>query len=226
MEVDKNIFWIAGLVTLVLFGLIYVTSEVLNTTREDKLNTLRDEVINEIENMKAFTAISDLIGESENCEILETQLNYFDKTIWDLGKKLDSYETVAKNIFEDPYYKTQKKRFNVNEIFYLSVHEKMKRSCNITTPLTIIYFYGDSTECGDCDAQSFVLTDINKDIDEEISIFSLDVDLDVMGTEVLVEYYNITNLPCVVIEGKSYCGLKDRKSIMNILCEEANITIC
>ena len=52
-----------------MFGLIYVTSEVLNTTREDKLNTLRDEVINEIENMKAFTAISDLIGESENCEI-------------------------------------------------------------------------------------------------------------------------------------------------------------
>ena len=74
MEVDKNIFWIAGIVTLFLFGLIYFTSEVLNTSREAKLNTLRDEVINEIENMKAFTAISDLIGESQNCELLETKM--------------------------------------------------------------------------------------------------------------------------------------------------------
>ncbi|MBT3721198.1 hypothetical protein HN789_03630 [archaeon] len=226
MEVDKNIFWIAGIVTLFLFGLIYFTSEVLNTSREAKLNTLRDEVINEIENMKAFTAISDLIGESQNCELLETQLNYFDKSIWDLGKKLDSYESVSKNIFDDPFYKTQKKRFNVNQIFYLSVHEKMKRSCNTSLPVTIIYFYGNSKECSDCDAQSFVLTDINKDIDEEISIFSLDVDLDVMAIAVLKEYHNVTNLPCTVIEGKTYCGIKDRKEILNLICTKTNLSVC
>ncbi len=226
MEVDKNMFWIAGLITLTLFAMIYIASEVLNSSREEKLTSLRDEVINEIENMKAFTAISDLIGETENCEILEKQLNYFDRSVWDLGKKLDSYESASKNIFDDPFYKTQKKRFNVNQIFYLSIHEKMKRSCDTKIPLTLIYFYGDSVQCPDCDAQSFVLTDLNKDIDDEISIFSLDVDLDVMGTEVLESYYNVTSLPCVVVEENTYCGIKNRKQITEILCNEANISIC
>jgi hypothetical protein len=226
MEIDKNMFWIAGIITLVLFGMIYMVSEILNYNREMKLDILREEVINEIENMKAFTAITELLGESQNCEIFQTQLRYFDKTIWDLGKKLDSYESVSKNIFEDPFYKSQKKRFNVNQLLYLSIHEKMKNTCNTKLPLTIIYFYGDSKYCNDCDAQSFVLTDINKDIDEELSIFSLDVDLDVMGTEVLRNYYEVDDLPCMVIEGTTYCGIKNRREVIEILCSEANLSLC
>lgn len=226
MEVDNNIFWIAGIITLFLFGMIYTVSEILNYNRETKLNVLREEVINEIENMKAFTAITELLGETQNCEIFETQLRYFDRTIWDLGKKLDTYESASKNIFEDPFYKSQKKRFNVNQLLYLSIHDKMKKTCNKTVPVTVLYFYGDTKDCSDCDSQSFVLTDINKDINEEISIFSLDVDLDVMGTEVLKKYYNVSSLPCMVIEEETYCGLKNRREVISILCSKANISLC
>jgi len=226
MAVDKKIFVTAGIITIVLFGLIYIANDLLNYQRVSELEKLRDEVIDELENMKAFTAISDFIGEEENCDILQTQLKYFDKSVWDLGKKLDSYEEASRNIFVNPYYKQQKKRFIVNELLYLSMLEKMKKTCNSDMPITIIYFYANAKDCSDCDAQAFVLTDINNEIDEELAIFSLDLDLDLIATNVLAEYYNISFLPCTVIESNVQCGLQDKKTIINHICEKTKISLC
>jgi len=226
MAVDKKIFVTAGIITIVLFGLIYIANQLLNNQRETELEQLRDEVIDELENMKAFTAISGLIGEEDNCDILQAQLYYFDESVWDLGKKLDSYEEASRNIFVNPYYKQQKKRFVVNELLYLSMLEKMKQTCNSTTPVSIIYFYANAKDCPDCDAQAFVLTDINNEIDEELAIFSLDSDLDLIATNVLAEYYNISYLPCIVIEDNVYCGLQDKKTIINYMCEEIELELC
>ncbi len=226
MEIDKKMFVLAGLVTLVLFGLIYIANELLNTQRERKLEQLREEVIDELEYMKAFTAISDLVGEEGNCDILQTQLRYLDKSVWDLGKKLDSYEEASRNIFDNPFYKTQKKRFMVNELVYLSMLEKMKEKCESEKPVTLLYFYANAQDCPDCDAQSFILTDLNKEIDNELAIFSLDSDIELMATNVLIEYYNITNLPCVVIEEEVYCGLQDKRTIIKNICLDTNISAC
>jgi hypothetical protein len=228
MEIDKNLFIIAGLITICLFGLIYVANVLLDYQRESKLNDLRDEVIDELENMKAFTAISSLLGEQENCDILQTQLKYLDKSIWDLGMKLDSYEEASRNIFSNPYYEKQKKLFVVNEILYLSVLEKMKQTCNTTKPVTILYFYANAADCRSCDDQSFVLTDINKEAKQEIAVFSLDLDLEVIGTSVLAEYYKLDKqeLPCTVINGKPKCGLRDKSAVISEICLFNNITLC
>ncbi len=228
MEIDKNFFIIAGIITLALFGLIYVANSLLDYQRESKLNDLRDEVIDELESMKAFTAISTFLGEEENCDILQKQLKYFDKSIWDLGLKLDSYEEASRNIFSNPFYEKQKKRFIVNQILYLSMLEKMKQTCKSETPVTILYFYANSKDCKNCDDQSFVLTDINKDSDEEVAVFSLDTDIDVVGTEVLMDYYNISkdSLPCTTIDGNTICGLTDKKEIIKEICKKENLTLC
>jgi hypothetical protein len=228
MEIDKNLFFIAGIITVTLFGLIYIASELLNNQREAKLNDMSDEILNELENMKAYTALSNILGEKENCGILQSQLKYFDKSIWDLGIKLDSYEEASRNIFADPYYQKQKKRFIVNQILYLSMLEQMKQTCNTTKPVTILYFYANSKDCTNCDDQSFVLTDINKEADEEIAVFSLDTDIDIVGTEVLMDYYKINkgSLPCTVIEGNATCGLKDKTMVVSQICSMSNISIC
>jgi hypothetical protein len=228
MEIDKKIFVFAGVITIILFGLIYIANELLNYKREATLNELRDDVIDDLENMKAFTAISGLIGEEENCNILQSQLKFFDKSIWDLGIKLDSYEEASRNIFGNPYYEKQKKRFIVNQILYLSILEKMKKTCNTKTPVTLIYFYANKKDCLSCDDQSFVLTDINKEYDEEIAVFSLDTDIEVMGTQVLQDYYNITKtmLPCTIIENKLNCGLMDKKTVIKHICKEGTLSVC
>jgi hypothetical protein len=228
MEIDKNLFIIAGLITLCFFGLIYVANVLLDYQRETRLNDLRDEVIDELESMKAFTAISSLLGEDENCEILQKQLRYFDKSIWALGIKLDSYQEASRNIFTNPFYQKQKKRFIVNQLLYLSVLEKMKQTCNSTLPVTILYFYSNSNDCQDCNDQSFVLTDLNKDADEEIAVFSLDTDIDLIGTEVLMEYYSLNKeqLPCTVIDGDIKCGLRNKREIVSEICVNQNISVC
>lgn len=226
MEIEGKIFWTAGIITLVIFSAIYLISEVLNYERETKLDNMRIEVLEEIENMKAFSAITTLLEGGQSCKIFQTQLKYFDRSVWDLGKKLDSYRQASKNLVEDPFYLQQKKSFMVNQILYLSIHEKMKSSCESSLPLTIIYFYGNSTGCHDCDAQSFVLTDINKDIDTEISIFSLDTDIDIMATKILYDYYNVTELPCTVVAGEPYCGLKNRNEMIKVLCTKEKLTVC
>jgi hypothetical protein len=229
MAVKKRIYLLALFITVLIFLTIFGTSEYLNIKRESKINELRDEVIDEVENMKAFTAITSLLDKGNNCGILQTQLTYLDKSVWELGKKLDAYEQASKNIFTDPFYKKQKKRFIVNQFLYLSVHEQMKEECNTDIPVTILYFYANSKDCSDCDAQSFVLTDINEDIDNEISIFSIDSDIDIIATEVLIDYYNLSrkNLPCTIIQDQVHCGLQDKTTITKRICDlSTNLSIC
>jgi hypothetical protein len=146
--------------------------------------------------------------------------------MWNLGLKLDQYRVASEEFIKDPFYKDQKMVFNENEVFYMMLLQKLKRACNYDETV-IAYYYKNSDDCSKCDDQSFILTDINEDLDDELSIFSYDTDLNLTTLRLLVEYYNVTDYPCVVIEDQTYCGLQDRQYILDKICESnANSSAC
>ena len=104
--------------------------------------------------------------------------------------------------------------------------KKLKQTCGFDQ-VVILFFYQNSTVCGKCDDQSFVLTDINKDIDDEVSILSFDTDLGIPTIKLLVEYYKIHNYPCTVIETQKYEGMFDKKYLMEKICENSpHVSVC
>ena len=88
----------------------------------------------------------------------------------------------------------------------------------------VLFFY--KKECTKCDDQSFVMGDINRKIDDEISIFSFDTDLNLTTVNLLNEFYGIDQYPCLIIEDKKMCGMQDKDVIINTICEYTNISLC
>jgi len=230
MEVDWRIFVAAFVITSIIFGAILFSNSVMNNTREDSVAERMNSVIKEYEDMQTVLWMSEFLGENATCVAMQGMITQMNKGLWELGSKIDQYRQVTEEFAEDPFYIQQKAEFNRREVLYLSTLEGMKERCSINQTI-IAYFYRKKELCPDCDAQSFVLRDIKNDLSnmdktEELAIFSFDADMGIVPVDLLAQYYNISQYPCVVIEGKSHCGLYDKSELMGLICKTSALSTC
>jgi len=225
MVINKRIFVYAAVITVLLFISIYSLNFYMNTQRERVVVDRMEQILDEYQEIQALSLMANAFGEEMTCLSLESTLSHLDKTLWDTGLKIDRYREATEKFITDPFYLDQKKKFNRNEVIYLSMVQSMKEVCNINQSV-ILYFYKKKEECPDCDAQAFVLTDLNKEIDDEIAIFSFDSNLELPSISALQLFYNISSFPCIVIEDETYCGLHDKNNVVDILCKYREHSIC
>lgn len=225
MVANKGIFIAAAAITIMLFISIYSINLFLNAQRERAVINKMEDVLDEYQEIQALSLMSDVFGKEMTCLSLESRLAHMDKTLWDAGVKIDRYREITEKFVTDPFYIDQKRKFNRNEVIYFSMLKEMKDWCKFNQTI-ILYFYKKKEDCPDCDAQSFVLTDLNKDIDEEIAIFSFDSDIGLPSIKTLELFYNITSYPCMVIEDGTYCGLYSKNSLIDTLCRHKDISVC
>lgn len=225
MAISRHIFFYSALITLLLFVSIYSLNAYMNSQREKAVVDRMEQILDDYQEIQTLSTMSDVFGSQMTCLSSENTLSHLDKTLWDTGIKIDKYREATENFVKDPFYLDQKVKFNRNEVIYFSTFKKMKDRCNLNQTV-ILYFYKKKEDCRDCDAQSFVLTDINKEIDDEIAIFSFDSDLDLPSIKSLQIFFNITSFPCIVVEGDTYCGLKNKDDVANIICGYREHSIC
>lgn len=217
MEI-KWILLLAFVITSAIFGSILIVGGLMDEQRQDFIDEQTQETFNRLNEMQTFILMSETYGDEMACIAFSSKLLELDRTVWNLGLKLDQYRAASEEIVKDPFYLQQKITFNENEIFYMMLLTKLKKTCNYNQTI-LAYFYEDSAACPSCDDQSFVLTDINRNVDQEISIFSYDVDLNLTSVELLREFYDVDELPCIVIEDETYCGMRDRDFILEQICQ-------
>ena len=225
MVKNKGIFIAAAIITVMLFISIYSFNMFLNTQRERVVIDKMEEVLDEYQELQALSLMSEVFGKDMTCLSLESRLSHMDKTLWDAGVKIDRYREVTEKFVTDPFYIDQKRKFNRNEIIYFSMLKEMKDWCEFNQTV-ILYFYEKKDLCPDCDGQAFVLTDLNKEIDAEIAIFSFDSDLELPSVSTLELFYNITSYPCIVVEDNAYCKLYNKNQLIDLLCDYRKLSIC
>jgi len=225
MVTNKWIFISGAIITVMLIISIYSFNFFLNTQRERVVTDRMNDVLDEYQEIQALSLMSDVFGKEMTCLSLESRLTQMDKTLWDTGIKIDRYREATEKFITDPFYLDQKKKFNRNEIIYFSLLQNMKQWCTFNQT-TILYFYKKKESCPGCDAQAFVLTDLNKEIDPEIAIFSFDSDLGLPSIRTLERFYDVGDWPCTVIENSTYCGLHNKNQMIDLLCDHGNISLC
>jgi hypothetical protein len=226
MAIDKKLFIIAGIITVTLFILLYSFNIYLSSIRERSLTDKMSVVIDQYEELQTLSLMSDVFGKESTCVGMQTMMAEMDKSLWDLGIKIDKYKSITNEYLNDPFYLDQKKKFNRREVLYYTLLKDAKKSCDFKTT-TILFFYKKAEECKDCDAMSFVLTDLKKDVNGEVGIFSFDGNLDLSSIDILTDNYNITSYPCIVIEDYTYCGLHNKDELIKLICkEETNFSKC
>ncbi|MBN2142013.1 hypothetical protein JW711_01665 [Candidatus Woesearchaeota archaeon] len=224
MRVKRRIFLAAFLITAFMLLTILLLGNLMNLQRkeyvEDKMSIISD--LNEIQ---TYTLMSDVYGNKLACLAFKKKLQEWDQTLWDLGLKLERYRVATEEFQKDPFYQEQKKKFNDNQVLYMSFLTKVNRDCELNVNI-ISFFYQNSEECKKCDDQSFVLTDIKRELEDEVSIFSYDMDLGLTNLDLLKEYYEIDQYPCVVINEQRFCGMQDKSFIIRKVCETNNLSVC
>ncbi|MCX6709828.1 MAG: hypothetical protein NTV63_02630 [Candidatus Woesearchaeota archaeon] len=230
MAIDKKILVSGFFITLLIFAMILFLNTSLNKQREENVVGQMDNLVKEYEDMQTVFLMSEFMGENASCVVLKSMISDLNKDLWELGRKIDTYRQAREEFVKDPFYIEQKKKFNRREVLYFTVLKRVNQVC-ISDQAILSYFYKNKDACPDCDAQSFVLSDIKKDLEEidkahEIAIFSFDTDLELPTVGLLVEFYNISAYPCITIEDEIYCGLKNKNEIINIFCGERNLSLC
>ena len=226
MAVKKSLFVIAFLITIFMLVTMLFIGKIMDESREKRLDEQVSQLYNEFNDFQTFFLMSQTYGDDMACLAFETKIKEMDKSIWKLGQKIDQYRAATEQFKKNDYYYEQKKIFNENQVLYLLLLKTLKDKCGFKQEI-ILFFYRNSDDCRKCDDQSFVLTDINKDIDPEVAIFSFDMDLDITKINLLSQFYRTNSLPCIVINETTYCGIKDKDFIIRILCEDQpTISVC
>lgn len=225
MALDKRLSLAAFLITLFLLATILLLGDFFNDEREEYITTQIQETYNNLNEMQTFTLMSEIYGDEMACLAFKSKLKKLDTSLWDLGIKIDQYRVASEEFQKDPFYLQQKKIFNENEVFYLMLLAKIHKHCTYNQEV-VSFFYRNSADCKKCDDQSFILTDIKKKAKDEISIFSFDADLNLTTINLLLQYYGITEFPCVVIRDNKYCGIQDTDFIITTLCESGTLSLC
>lgn len=225
MEIKKRLFLYAFILTLVLFIGLVLLNRFMDNHREQFIENGLQDVVNNANELQTMLLMGDVYGEKMTCLIFSEKLKKLDKSVWTLGLKIDEYRVASQDFLENPWYLEQKTVFNQQEVLYLSLLKRSKQKCGFTTPI-ILFFYQNSDDCKKCDDQSFVLGDINRKAGTEVSIFSFDIDRNLTTVNLLKDFYDITDLPCLVIEDKKYCGMQDNAMILSTLCQNATISLC
>ncbi len=226
MEVSRWIFAKALVITLLVLLVIYSINVFLSQQRETALESRMEETIETLEEMEALTQLMHMFGGNATCVALKSQLRLLDQQVWKLGDKIEAYRQLTQEYMSDPYYLKQKRRFNRQEVLYLSLMKQVEDKCDLNTTI-ILYFYTKGEECRYCDDQAFVLNHLNQRIDDELSIFGFDTSLGIPSVDVLVHAYNITSYPCIVVEDETYCSLHNIEQMESLLCQHSpELSIC
>src|SRR3989344_2634549 len=226
MAIEKKIFLISFFITSLIFIVILASNSLMNNGREQAVLGQMYHLLKNYEEMQSLLLMSEYFGEDASCNALSSMLSSMNTELWELGLRIDSYRQVTEEFLKDPFYLEQKEKFNRKEILYFTMFRKMKDICN-TNQTIVSYFYRKKDFCPDCDAQAFVLEDLRKSIEKDgnstLALFSFDADFDIPTFNILLDYYNITSFPCLVIEDQRYCGLYDKDNLTSILCKQGNI---
>ena len=226
MRIPKTIFLVALVITLFLLSTMLLIGNIFSTQREETIRQQMESMQKSITEVQTFFLMSEVWGDEMACLAFREKILELDKTIWDVGQRIDQYRIASEEFFRDPYYFEQKRIFNENQLFYLTLLTKLKQECGYDQAI-ISFFYDYKDECPRCDDQSFILSDINREMGEDVSVFSFDMGLGIQGLELLYDYYGIDELPCVVIDDEPYCGLRQKGFLKEKICEHSpNITSC
>lgn len=194
----------------------FVTSDFASRTR------YVEESVQEIElEMLYFQSLD----ETYSCNFLGEIVRRTNNNLDELSEQLSRY-SETNVLFSGADVENLKKRYTSLLIKDWILQERIKEICGDKT-VTMLYFY-DRKGCDDCLIQGNILSILKNSFREKVMIFPLDRKVDLSMIEILMNRFNVTSVPSLVIEEKTYSGIVVGEKLKRIACDilNENISIC
>ncbi len=204
----------AALISALLFAAGLAIGYGLNTQRLSDIEQRSAEMARAVQNLQLQLLFLDVLGKNASCPVLKQIMSYTVRNYEQLGGKL-----ANKELEDYSKYQMLLKDYYIASINYWLLAKKLEQSCGQSYK-TILFFISKSCDPlipNPCDDQAFVLTYLKQQMGESLLIFTISSDIQEPAIQALINYYNITEYPTIVIDEKVYTGFQDLEKLKTIL---------
>ncbi len=218
--VERKVSWeflfIALLMTGAIMGGIFYVGNMLSDQKVSSLSA-------DIERFAATQSEQEMsrrlarVIPGNNCHALDIAVEQTASEVRDLQETVATHEEARK--IDNAEFRDLKKQYMTLLLErYLTTLEVTERCDRQVVP--VLYLYEDTEDCARCDDQGIVLTDVLQERDDMI-VFPLDTTLGMQPIDLIVESYNVTTYPSLIVGGERYGGFQDRDTVADIVDRHA-----
>ena len=197
---QKDVFWKAGLFTLVVFMSGVLLGYLIESYRVDEIRNEYRTIEKDWADAKIQSRFYDLMEPSFCNESIKENLNFADR-VYNEGLKLERFEKNSRLtneiLYDKERYVLLKLDFWLNSVF-------LKDKCK-TNYTNLIYFYAQEpnlVQKAGQDAQSLILKDLKDKYGQDLMLIPVPIDLDIATINILKDAYNIDEIPSLLINEK------------------------
>lgn len=157
-----------------------------------------------------------------NCRALNVATRQTIADIARLQRDVEAYDDAQK-IGNSEYLRVKKQYTNLLLEYWLTTQD-IEEMCG-SNIVTVLYIFSSSEQCPRCTDQGAILTKYRQRYDERLLVFPLDATLDMRPVNLIMDSYNVSSYPVIIIEDEYYEGFIGDERMGTILQEHlANIT--
>lgn len=207
---------LAGLITVLVFSLGIILGLYIETQRvilSEKSITKQRIESNSLQLQNLYISV---LGEEKNCNALSNAVSSSLISLENLRERVEDYNKESSVLKED--FNLLVREYNIEQIRFWLLTKEINKLCK-TDSVTILNFYKSDALCNDCSKQFFILDYIKKILEQKVYIFSINSEhTEEPMIEILLNTYNVTTSPTLVINDVTYLGLVTQDKLFNAVC--------
>lgn len=211
MVIQSDVFWKAGVVTLIIFLLGVYVGYWLDTNRVEQIRREYQEMDIKWSDARVqtmyYSTFNNLSGFCEPA--IEWNLKFADD-VYEEGLRIERYEKINKL---SPSLITEKKRYVLLKLQFWMNCIELKEKCNANYT-NLIYLYSHYKGTMEEKVQAAVLLDLKNACGKNMMLIPLPIDLDITTIGILKEQYGVERTPAILIDEKIKLeGLQTREEL-------------
>ncbi len=168
----------------------------------------------ELRNSLASLELRYKLLESNVCEF--SNFNEFGEELDALGGRISNIEAGYDK--DDPRVLSLKEPYFLLEIRHYLLLKEAKDKCGEDYDLVLYFYSNDKKQCKECDSQGYILGYLQKKVGyDKIKVYSFDVRSESPSVQTLESIHDITQVPAVSINEKTYTGFLTLEEIEEVL---------
>ncbi|TSC77669.1 MAG: Uncharacterized protein G01um101424_292 [Parcubacteria group bacterium Gr01-1014_24] len=196
-NIDWKKYLIVFLITVGLFLTAGYLSNYFGNKKINQIKSIQDKIaINILSSETQFSLLQELSCKNVSGSLLSAELD-------ELGRKL---EWGQKNLGSTDEVSYLKKHYSLLQIKDYLLAKKISARCGVKSAF-ILFFYTTAENCGECEKEGFVLTDL-RDRYPELRVYSFDYSIDLSAVKAMLQIYKIkdTELPALILDDELLTG--------------------
>ncbi|MBU3669010.1 MAG: hypothetical protein FGM57_03525 [Candidatus Taylorbacteria bacterium] len=208
---DKNKYILTFLITAIIFAGMLYANNLLDEKRAQDVKGVQDQIaLDLLSSETQFNLLKESSCKNLNNTVLSQEINSLARKLSYLEAN-DSGQPNTELVYLKKYYSLLQIKDSI-------LMKELGEKCSNKAPISIFYFYGNKSDCSECEKMGYVLTYLREQY-PDLRIYSFDTNLNLSALETLKSLYGVTptKLPAIVYNDETHVGFKSIEELKELI---------